>query len=218
MIQKLRLLGAALALSTLVLGASGFLSDARASSADVEATMMATEADRYLRAAERHPKADSPEQLRLYVKAEGLAEKAIALDENCATGHFIYFAARGRRLISEGGLAATLKMASLNRHLDRALELDPNYAHALAAKGGILLDLPFYLGGDAHEAERYLAHAVRLNPTGPGTRVTYAKALLRNGQETHARENLLRAAHYACVTRRAQVLAQATTLLDDLDQ
>jgi tetratricopeptide (TPR) repeat protein len=183
-----------------------------------DASACAAEADRHLRAAERHPLTDSPEQLALYREAERLAEKAITLDPDSAEGHFIYFAARGRRLISEGGLAATLKMTSLNQHLTRALELNPDYAHALAAKGGILLDLPFYLGGDANEAERVLARAVHLNPKGPGTRITYAKALIRQGRKSDARENLNLAAHYACVTRRAEILAQATSLLDELER
>ncbi len=194
-----------------------FPGSACALSPDIEATRLAADAERYLRAAERYPEADSPEQLRLYGKAEAIADEAIQLDGQNATAHFVFFASRGRRLISEGGLAATLKMTSLNQHLTRALELDPNYANALAAKGGILLDLPFYLGGNAEEAERYLAKAVSLNPTGPGTRITYAKALLRTGKNNDARENLMRAAHYACVTRRAEVLAQATSLLADLD-
>lgn len=202
----------ALGLNLTILSGAGF-----AASNDIEAARLAADSERYLRAAERYPEPDSPGQMRHYRKAESLAEKALELDDHNATAHFVYFAARGRRLISEGGIAATLKMTSLNAHLTTALELDPNYANALAAKGGILLDLPFYLGGDAEEAQRYLKKAVNLNPTGPGTRITYAKALIRTGQKEDARKHLTYAAHYACVTRRAEVLSQATTLLAELE-
>lgn len=183
---------------------------------DLDAMRLTAEAERFLRAAERYPEGE--EQLRQYARAEELAERALEAAPNSATANFVFFAAKGRRLMATGGVIAAIRAGTVMSYLDKAIELDPNYANALAAQGGILLDLPFYLGGNADEALEYLSKAVRLNPTGPGTRITYAKALIRLGQQNEARENLVLAAHQACVTRRADVLATATELLGEIPQ
>ncbi len=172
-------------------------------------------ADRYLRMAEQHPEGQGRESA--YRKAEELAEEALSSDPDCAHAHFLIFAARGRRVM-EGSMASiVLELPSLNAHLDRALELDPRHARALAVKGGVLLDLPGFLGGDLKEAKRYLRRAVELNPTGPGTRVVLAKALIREGSRSAARKQLELAAHYACVRRDASALSAAGELLATLD-
>ena len=82
--------------------------------------------------------------------------------------------------------------------------------------GALLLDLPPLLGGNAEDARRYLEKAVALNPTGSGTRIALARALLRQGLRGPAIIHLQHAAHYACLTRRASVLAQADGLLTQL--
>ena len=129
------------------------------------------------------------------------------------------FAARGRRLVEESGRPSPSnfwKFSGLNKHLARALELDPANANALAAKGGLLLDLPRYLGGDVKAARHHLERALQLNPTGPRTRLTLARALARQGLAGPAREQALLAAHYACVRRRHADLREAEQLLDSL--
>lgn len=172
-------------------------------------------AARCLRAAES--RGDDETTRGLYRQAGELAEKALAENPHSAQANFILFAARGRILLAEGPLKGLLHLHSVDGYLERALELDPQYAHALAAKGGLLLDLPFYLGGDPEQAERILRHAVELNPTGPGTRLGLARAMLRNGDPTGARQQLLRAAHYACVERRAKTLKEVGKLLAEND-
>ena len=91
------------------------------------------------------------------------------------------------------------------------------HAHALAAKGGLLLDLPSFLGGDVGAARRHLERAVQLNPTGPTTHLSLARALNKQGLSAAAREHALLAAHYACVRRTRTVLAEAEEFLAELD-
>lgn len=173
------------------------------------------QAARSLRAAES--RSDDETTRALYRKAGDMAERALQENPNSAQANFIVFAARGRILLAEGPLKNLLKLSSIDGYLDRALELDPDYAHALAAKGGMLLDLPVYFGGDPKQAEQILRHAVNLNPTGPGTRLGLAKAMLRNGDSSGARLQLLRAGHYACVERRAKTLREVRALLAEID-
>jgi hypothetical protein len=140
-------------------------------------------------------------------------------DPNSADAHFLLFAARGRRILEDNGVPSvgelwTLK--DLNKHLLRTLELDPAHADALAARGGLLLDLPRYLGGDIEAARWHLERAIAVNPTGPGTRLCLARALMRQGHTQQAREQALLAAHYACRKRTAMPLAEAEKLLAEL--
>lgn len=153
----------------------------------------------------------------LYGKAESLAREALVHEPWRADAHFIVFASMGRRLLDKGvGLGTVIKLSRVRRYLDTVLELDPSHAQALSAKGGILLDLPPILGGNLEEAFRYLERAVRLNPTGSGTRLTMGRALLRRGDTEEAREQLRLAAHYACLTGRTSLLKEAQALLDHI--
>jgi Flp pilus assembly protein TadD len=162
---------------------------------------------------------DSPVRVPAYSEAEAIASQVVAEDATNAEAHFLLFATRGRRLLHDVGKPSMKnfwKYARANEHLDRALELDPRHAHALAAKGGILLDLPSTLGGSVAAARELLERAVELNPTGVGTRVTLARALLKDGESDDARRHLLAAAHYACRKGEKEPLAQVERLLSSL--
>ena len=140
-----------------------------------------------------HAGPGTPLRIAAYIDAERMAEELVARDPDEAQAHFLLFAARGRRLVEESGrptIGNFWKFAGLGKHLKRTLELDPRHANALAAKGGMLLDLPGFLGGDVDAARGYLEDALKLNPTGPGTRLTLARALARQGLEGPAREQL----------------------------
>lgn len=159
---------------------------------------------------------DGPMREATYRQAERLSEQILNADPNNAQAHFLLFAARGRRLMAEDGQPSVTnfwKYAGVNQHLARALELDPHLANALAAKGGILIDLPPMLGGDRAAGRDLLQRAVTLNPTGSGTRVTLARAMLRDGDRASARQQLMLAAHYACLKHQPAILKQAEALL-----
>jgi len=163
----------------------------------------------------------SPSRQINYMKAEELAERALTDDPRSADAHFMLFAARGRRLLERGGrpsVSTLWKFTGLKKYLTRALELDPAHANALAAKGGLLLDLPSYLGGDVGEARDHLERALALNPTGPGTRLSLARALRKQGLVEPAREQARLAAHYACMKRTVAPLTAAEEFLSELSE
>lgn len=174
--------------------------------------------ERYFRTAERAEPGTAARRA-FYLKAERMAEALVADAPHVAEAHFMLFAARGRRLVEETGHPSPRnfwKFSGLNKHLARTLELDPRHAHALAAKGGLLLDLPPYLGGDLTAARRHLERALQINPTGARTRLTLARALARQGLRGQAREEALLAAHYACLRREHAHLRAAEELLRSL--
>lgn len=185
---------------------------ASASETDPEAMR----ADRLLRAAElRETDATA---MDLYRQASRTARSILARNPDSATANFVYFAAEGRLLLADGLARNLLALRSLDRkHLDRAIELNPGYANALAAKGGVLLDLPTLIGGDPAAGLALLRRAKALNPGGVGTRVSLAKALARNGEVEEARREARRAAHLACIQGRRKALDAASELLGELE-
>ena len=57
------------------------------------------------------------------------------------------------------------------RDLERALELNPNHADALTAKGGLYRQLPWVLGGSLSVAETCLTRAIELDPDAVSARI-----------------------------------------------
>jgi tetratricopeptide (TPR) repeat protein len=173
------------------------------------------QAERTLRAAEAREL--DPTAMSLYRQAIAEAEAALERNPNSAGANFVYFAARGRILLADGLTKNLIELRELDRkHLDRAIELDPRYFNAIAAKGGVLLDLPRLLGGDPAEGLRLLRRANQLNPGGPGTRVSLAKALARNGHIEEAKQHVRIAAHHACIQGRRKALDDAVALSEEL--
>lgn len=179
----------------------------------VDVAPLLAEADESFRRAELY-EGDARMRDGYYRRAEELAEAVLAAQPNHAQAHFILFAVRGRRTLAGGvSLSETLQFPQLSRHLDRTLELDPMHASALAAKGGLLLDLPAVLGGNPRGSIPLLRRALELNPDGLGTRLTLARALIATDRPQQARELLLGTAHRAVLQRDCRSLRQAEKLL-----
>lgn len=182
--------------------------------AETDAT--ALQAERTLRAAELRE--TDQVALGLYRQASEEAEAALSRNPDSSCANFVYFAATGRILLADGLAKNLFTLRRLDRdYLDRAIALDPSNANALAAKGGVLLDLPRLIGGDPAEGLRLLQRAIQINPGGVGTRVALARALARNGDLPEAHREARRAAHLACIQGRRKALDEATALLTELD-
>jgi tetratricopeptide (TPR) repeat protein len=182
---------------------------------DGEVDQGVLKAERSLRAAESR-ELDAT-AIKLYRQA--IEESAAALQRNpdSAGANFVYFAAKGRILLADGLTKNLFELRELDRkHLDRAIELNPGYFNAIAAKGGVLLDLPRLLGGDPAEGLRLLKRANELNPGGAGTRISLAKALARAGQVEEAKKQIRIAAHYACIQGRRKALDDAVSVSREL--
>lgn len=94
-----------------------------------------------------------------------LAERAVAADARDGLAHFATVCNLGRQMQSGGmGFGQLLKLRRLRRELDTTLEIAPNDADALVAKGALLLRLPRLLGGDRAEAEKLLLRALAAEP------------------------------------------------------
>jgi tetratricopeptide (TPR) repeat protein len=132
----------------------------------------------------------SAERWAVLARALARAEEAVRVNPQDAVAHFAVFCNLGKRLELErhgAGLFAMLgALHRVQREIDIALALAPDYPAALAAKGEMLIELPRLLGGDLQEGERLLRRAVALDPDDPPMRLMLANVLRISGERGQA--------------------------------
>lgn len=100
-----------------------------------------------------------------FERGAALAERAVALDDHWAEGHFALFCNLGERMRLDGEILASLfGFNKMMTALNRTLELDPNHLDALSCKGTLLIKLPLLFGGDRDEGERLLQRVIQRAP------------------------------------------------------
>lgn len=105
------------------------------------------------------------DELQWYERGEQAAERALALKEDSAEAHFFLAANRGNVVnLRPFWKVSPTVVADLEKHLLRALELDPRHARALHMMGVLLDETPgplrLLLAGRKEQVEDYLTRAV----------------------------------------------------------
>ncbi len=155
---------------------------------------------------------------KLAAYREGLqwAEQAVAADDGSADAHYARFANQGRIMMLEGGINP-LNLLTVNRELDRVLELNPDHADALAARGGMYRQLPWVLGGSLEKAAHYLSRAVTLDPDNAcGARIELAETYRDMGHPERSVPLLEQAVQVAQRMGKQRQLLEAQSLLAQL--
>jgi len=155
-------------------------------------------------------------RLAAYREGLELAQRAVAADDTNASAHFALFANNGRVLLMEGQTPNPLNLLAVNRELERVLELDPNYADALAARGGLYRQLPRLLGGSLDKAEADLTRAIALDADAVGARIELAQTYRDMGHPERSVPLLTKAAQVAESKGKYRQLAEARSLLREL--
>lgn len=162
---------------------------------------------------------DPAAKIDAYREGVALARQAIAADDLNADAHFAMFANQGRVMLHEGAVPNPLTLMEANRELNRALELNPNHADALAAKGGMYRQLPWALGGSNEKASEYLARSVELDyDNACGARIELAELYRDLGYPERSVPLLKKAVEIATRDNKPDKLQKARTLLRELDR
>ncbi len=94
-----------------------------------------------------------------------LAQAAVDADERDALGQFALFCNLGRHIKAVGlNIAVPFETLRALRALDATLALAPDDPDVIAAKGAVLIELPWILGGDTARGEQWLRRALALDP------------------------------------------------------
>jgi hypothetical protein len=130
--------------------------------AQERATGVAARALAICRSGIERPAAERTAQLD---EALALAEAAMRERPDDPVAHFAAFCSRGRRLQLQGlTLRVFAEIRLVRAHIERTLELAPDWPDAIAGKGSLLVSLPTPLGGDRTEGQRLLRLALTLDP------------------------------------------------------
>jgi hypothetical protein len=114
---------------------------------------------------QRAGRSEGPERVEMLTRGLELARGAIEANTQDALAQFALFCNLGRHLQTSGLRVATpFEVFRARRALDDALALAPDDPDVVAAKGALLLELPWLLGGDAEQGERWLRRALDLDP------------------------------------------------------
>ena len=127
-----------------------------------------------------------------YEQGEQAAEKAISLQESSADAHFLLAANRGNvvNLLPFWKVSPTI-VGDLEKHLLRALALDPRHARANHMMGMLLYRTPgplrLLLAGKRDQVESYLLRSVESDPNFAEARLDLARFYQETGRLGQAR-------------------------------
>ena len=127
-----------------------------------------------------------------YEQGEQAAEKAVSLQESSADAHFLLAANRGNvvNLLPFWKVSPTI-VEDLEKHLLRALALDPRHARANHMMGMLLYRTPgplrLLLAGKRDQVESYLLRSVESDPNFAEARLDLAQFYQETGQPGQAR-------------------------------
>jgi len=133
---------------------------------------------------------DKGERRVAYEAGASAAKQAFELDESYADAHFFYAANLGSAERLKGITNAALVVRNIKHCAMRAIELNPKHAQALQMMGGLLMELPWFLGGDEKRAQEYLERAIATDGNFTNARILVAKLYIKQDRIDDAKRQL----------------------------
>jgi len=130
---------------------------------------------------------EKKEKIAWFTRGEEMAKKAIEIEDNNWESHFWYMANHGRIAQTKGLLSSLFMLPEIQKHMDRAIELNPKAVLALDAKGVMYYELPWIKGGDTDKSIEWLKKACDLDPNFTLAHLDLAKSLVRKKMYKEAR-------------------------------
>ena len=133
---------------------------------------------------------DEKKRRTAYEAGAKAAKQAFELDESNADAHFFHAANLGSAERLRGIANAALVVKEIKYCAMRAIEINPKHAQALQMMGGLLMELPWFLGGDEQKAREYLERAIAADGNFTNARILVAKIYKKQGRDDDARRQL----------------------------
>lgn len=133
---------------------------------------------------------DEASRRAAYEAGAKAARQAFELDESNADAHFFHAANLGSAERLRGIANAAVVLKDVKHCAMRAIELNPEHAQALQMMGGLLMELPWFLGGDEKKAQTYLERAIAADGNFTNARVLIAKLYKKQGRIDDAKQQL----------------------------
>jgi hypothetical protein len=133
---------------------------------------------------------DTESRQEAYRKGAKAAQRAFELQDSNAHAHFLYVANLGSAERLKGFANAAMKVQEVRQHVARAIELDQKHAQSLQMMGGLLMELPWFLGGDERKAQEYLERAIAADGNFTNARILLARLYRKQDRVEDAKQQL----------------------------
>lgn len=133
---------------------------------------------------------DEGKRREAYEAGAKAAKQALDLDDFNADAHLFHAANIGSAERLKGIANAAMVVKEMKHCALRAIELNHRHAQALQMLGGMLIELPWFLGGDERKAQDYLERAIAADGNYTLARVLVAKLYKKQGRVDDARQQL----------------------------
>ncbi|MBI5210733.1 MAG: hypothetical protein HY927_12245 [Elusimicrobia bacterium] len=126
------------------------------------------------------------DKLAVFVRAQGLLEKAISLDDKNVEAHYWFGVSMGRQGQLRGIFKSLSMVKVMRREMEAVLKLQPRHGGAHHVLGELNRELPGFLGGDKKKSLEELELARSLAPDYTASYGALAEAYLDAGQKGKA--------------------------------
>jgi hypothetical protein len=133
---------------------------------------------------------DKTKRLAAYEAGAKVAKQAFELDETNADAHYFHAVNIGSAARLQGVTNAALTVSTIKHCALRAIELDPNHSLALQMMGGLMMELPWFLGGSEKKAQEYLERAIAADGNFANARMMLATLYEKQGRVEETRHQL----------------------------
>jgi hypothetical protein len=133
---------------------------------------------------------DETKRRAAYEAGAQAAKQAFELDDSNADAHFFHAVNLGSAERLKGITDAAMVVKEMRHCAMRAIELNPRHAQALQMMGGLLIELPWFLGGDEKKAQDYLERAIAADGNYTKARILLAKLYVKQDRLEDAKRQL----------------------------
>jgi tetratricopeptide (TPR) repeat protein len=133
---------------------------------------------------------DDTKRIEAYEAGARAAKQAYEIDDANAEAHFFHAVNLGSAALLKSVVNVVMVVNEVKRCVLRAIELDPKHAPALQMMGGLLIELPWVLGGDEKQAQTYLERAIASDGNYTKARILVAKLYRKQGRIAEAKTQL----------------------------
>jgi len=133
---------------------------------------------------------DDTKRIEAYEAGAKVAKQAYAIDDSNADAHFFHAVNLGSAALLKSAVNVVIVVNEVKRCVLHAIELDPKHAPALQMMGGLLIELPWFLGGDEKQAQAYLERAIAADGNYTKARILVARLYRKQGRVAEAKTQL----------------------------
>ncbi len=133
---------------------------------------------------------EQAQRMAAYQAGAKAAKQAFEMDDSDPDAHFFYAANLGSSERLKGLTNAAMVVKDIKHCAMRAIELNPKHAQALQMMGGLLMELPWFLGGDEKKVQEYLERAIAADGNFTNARLLVAKLYTKQGRADDAKRQL----------------------------